>query len=153
MIAHECGHQAFSDYQAVNDGVGLAVHSCLLVPYYSWKHSHRRHHSNTGSLAKDEVRACACACVCVWGGGGCVCVCVCVCVERGCGLARRLEGGWVHAWPASLLGLPVRACTISPPRLPPVRAASVLPCRPPAPRLSRPTPSHLYPAGLCAGCA
>ncbi|EFN55499.1 hypothetical protein CHLNCDRAFT_48812 [Chlorella variabilis] len=55
VIAHECGHQAFSDYQAVNDGVGLAVHSCLLVPYYSWKHSHRRHHSNTGSLAKDEV--------------------------------------------------------------------------------------------------
>jgi hypothetical protein len=35
--------------------VGLVVHSCLLVPYYSWKHSHRRHHSNTGSLAKDEV--------------------------------------------------------------------------------------------------
>lgn len=42
--------------QAINDGVGLVVHSLLLVPYYSWKHSHRRHHSNTGSLAKDEVR-------------------------------------------------------------------------------------------------
>nr|ACF98528.1 delta-12 fatty acid desaturase [Chlorella vulgaris] len=55
VIAHECGHQAFSESQAVNDGVGLVVHSCLLVPYYSWKHSHRRHHSNTGSLAKDEV--------------------------------------------------------------------------------------------------
>ena len=41
--------------QAINDGVGLVVHSLLLVPYYSWKHSHRRHHSNTGSLAKDEV--------------------------------------------------------------------------------------------------
>ena len=36
--------------------MGLVVHSLLLVPYYSWKHSHRRHHSNTGSLAKDEVR-------------------------------------------------------------------------------------------------
>ncbi|KAL4436995.1 hypothetical protein ABPG75_004134 [Micractinium tetrahymenae] len=55
VIAHECGHQAFSEYQAVNDGVGLVLHSLLLVPYYSWKHSHRRHHSNTGSLAKDEV--------------------------------------------------------------------------------------------------
>lgn len=43
--------------QAINDGVGLVVHSLLLVPYYSWKHSHRRHHSNTGSLAKDEARA------------------------------------------------------------------------------------------------
>jgi omega-6 fatty acid desaturase (delta-12 desaturase) len=55
VIAHECGHQAFSKYQTVNDAVGLVVHTCLLVPYYSWKHSHRRHHSNTGSLAKDEV--------------------------------------------------------------------------------------------------
>lgn len=36
VIAHECGHQAFSDYQAVNDIVGLILHSCLLVPYYSW---------------------------------------------------------------------------------------------------------------------
>lgn len=55
VIAHECGHQAFSKSQAINDGVGLVVHSCLLVPYYSWKHSHRRHHSNTGSVEKDEV--------------------------------------------------------------------------------------------------
>lgn len=47
--------QAFSESQAINDGVGLLFHSLLLVPYYSWKHSHRRHHSNTGSVAKDEV--------------------------------------------------------------------------------------------------
>ncbi|GBF97029.1 hypothetical protein Rsub_09502 [Raphidocelis subcapitata] len=55
VIAHECGHQAFSKWQAVNDGVGLVLHSALLVPYYSWKHSHRRHHSNTGSVTRDEV--------------------------------------------------------------------------------------------------
>lgn len=55
VLAHECGHQAFSKYQWVNDGVGLVFHSLLLVPYYAWKHSHRRHHSNTGSVAKDEV--------------------------------------------------------------------------------------------------
>lgn len=55
VISHECGHQAFSESQAVNDTVGLIFHSLLLVPYYSWKHSHRRHHSNTGSVAKDEV--------------------------------------------------------------------------------------------------
>lgn len=53
VIAHECGHQAFSKYQAVNDGVGLVFHSLLLVPYYSWKFSHARHHANTGSVAKD----------------------------------------------------------------------------------------------------
>ncbi|XP_057547302.1 delta(12)-fatty-acid desaturase FAD2 [Amaranthus tricolor] len=55
VIAHECGHHAFSDYQWLDDTVGLVLHSCLLVPYFSWKYSHRRHHSNTGSMEKDEV--------------------------------------------------------------------------------------------------
>lgn len=55
VISHECGHGAFSDYPWVNDAVGLFFHSLLLVPYYSWKHSHRRHHSNTGSVDRDEV--------------------------------------------------------------------------------------------------
>lgn len=55
VIAHECGHHAFSDYQWLDDTVGLIFHSFLLVPYFSWKYSHRRHHSNTGSLERDEV--------------------------------------------------------------------------------------------------
>ncbi|XP_021728872.1 delta(12)-acyl-lipid-desaturase-like [Chenopodium quinoa] len=55
VVAHECGHHAFSDYQWVDDTVGLIFHSFLLVPYFSWKYSHRRHHSNTGSLDRDEV--------------------------------------------------------------------------------------------------
>lgn len=55
VIGHECGHQAFSESQAINDSVGLIFHSLLLVPYYSWKHSHRRHHSNTNNVVKDEV--------------------------------------------------------------------------------------------------
>ncbi|KAJ1423251.1 Fatty acid desaturase domain [Sesbania bispinosa] len=55
VIAHECGHHAFSDYQWLDDLVGLVLHSSLLVPYFSWKYSHRRHHSNTGSLERDEV--------------------------------------------------------------------------------------------------
>lgn len=55
VIAHECGHHAFSDYQWLDDIVGLVLHSCLLVPYFSWKYSHKRHHSNTGSMEKDEV--------------------------------------------------------------------------------------------------
>ena len=29
--AHECGHQAFSKYKKVNDGIGLVLHSLLLV--------------------------------------------------------------------------------------------------------------------------
>ncbi|CAI9779439.1 unnamed protein product [Fraxinus pennsylvanica] len=55
VVAHECGHHAFSDYQRLDDTVGLILHSFLLVPYFSWKYSHRRHHSNTGSLERDEV--------------------------------------------------------------------------------------------------
>jgi len=54
VIAHECGHHAFSDYQWLDDTVGFLLHSCLLVPYFSWKYSHRRHHSNTGSVDRDE---------------------------------------------------------------------------------------------------
>ncbi|RYQ93361.1 hypothetical protein S83_067903 [Arachis hypogaea] len=53
VIAHECGHHAFSKYQLVDDMVGLILHSCLLVPYFSWKISHRHLHSNTGSLDRD----------------------------------------------------------------------------------------------------
>ncbi|XP_027063286.1 delta(12)-acyl-lipid-desaturase-like [Coffea arabica] len=55
VIAHECGHHAFSDYQWVDDTVGFIFHSALMVPYFSWKHSHRRHHSNIGSIEHDEV--------------------------------------------------------------------------------------------------
>ncbi|CAL0316452.1 unnamed protein product [Lupinus luteus] len=55
VTAHECGHHAFSNYQLVDDLVGLVLHSSLLVPYFSWKISHKRHHSNTGSIDRDEV--------------------------------------------------------------------------------------------------
>nr|ACQ42234.1 bifunctional oleate 12-hydroxylase:desaturase [Physaria fendleri] len=55
VLGHECGHHAFSDYQWLDDTVGFIFHSLLLVPYFSWKYSHRRHHSNNGSLEKDEV--------------------------------------------------------------------------------------------------
>ncbi|OAY73741.1 Fatty acid desaturase DES2 [Ananas comosus] len=55
VVAHECGHHAFSDYSLLDDAVGLVLHSALLVPYFSWKYSHRRHHSNTGSVERDEV--------------------------------------------------------------------------------------------------
>jgi len=55
VLGHECGHGGFANSALINDVVGLIVHSFLLVPFFSWKVSHRRHHSNTGSLDKDEV--------------------------------------------------------------------------------------------------
>ncbi|AET38468.1 uncharacterized protein Ecym_2769 [Eremothecium cymbalariae DBVPG len=55
VLAHECGHGAFSDYKSVNDFVGWVLHSFLLVPYFSWKFSHSKHHKATGHLTKDMV--------------------------------------------------------------------------------------------------
>jgi omega-6 fatty acid desaturase (delta-12 desaturase) len=54
VIAHECGHHAFSDYQWLDDTVGLIFHSCLLVPYFSWKFSHAKHHHYTNHMTLDE---------------------------------------------------------------------------------------------------
>lgn len=55
VIGHECGHRGFADSELINDVVGLVVHSAVLVPYFAWQISHRRHHSNTGSVEHDEV--------------------------------------------------------------------------------------------------
>eukprot|EP00796_Vickermania_ingenoplastis_P010309 gene10309-7207_t len=55
VMAHECGHQAFSDSRTINDSVGLVLHSALLVPYHSWRISHGTHHKHTNHLTKDTV--------------------------------------------------------------------------------------------------
>lgn len=55
VLAHECGHQAFSTSKVLNDTVGFILHSFLLVPYFSWKISHAKHHKATGNLARDMV--------------------------------------------------------------------------------------------------
>ncbi|KAH0564952.1 hypothetical protein GP486_001660 [Trichoglossum hirsutum] len=55
VLAHECGHQAFSTSRALNNAVGWTLHSALLVPYFSWKISHRKHHRGTGHMERDMV--------------------------------------------------------------------------------------------------
>ncbi|KAI5290212.1 hypothetical protein KEM54_002178 [Ascosphaera aggregata] len=55
VLAHECGHQAFSTSRALNDTVGWILHSAWLVPYFSWKISHAKHHQMNGNIAKDMV--------------------------------------------------------------------------------------------------
>ncbi|CAG8549813.1 15763_t:CDS:2 [Racocetra fulgida] len=47
VIAHECGHQAFSPHKSINNTVGLILHSALLVPYHSWRITHSKHHKHT----------------------------------------------------------------------------------------------------------
>jgi omega-6 fatty acid desaturase / acyl-lipid omega-6 desaturase (Delta-12 desaturase) len=55
VLAHECGHQAFSPSRKLNDIVGWILHSFLLVPYFSWQITHGKHHKATGHLSKDMV--------------------------------------------------------------------------------------------------
>jgi len=55
VLAHECGHRAFSPYVWVNDAFGIVLHSALLVPYHSWRISHGNHHKHTNHLEKDTV--------------------------------------------------------------------------------------------------
>ncbi|GJJ13497.1 hypothetical protein Clacol_007751 [Clathrus columnatus] len=54
-IAHECGHQAFSQYKPINHAVGWAIHSALGAPYHSWRITHARHHAATCHLTKDQT--------------------------------------------------------------------------------------------------
>ncbi|KAI8965196.1 fatty acid desaturase-domain-containing protein [Daldinia sp. FL1419] len=53
ILAHECGHGAFSMHRHLNNTVGWVLHSALGVPYFSWKFSHARHHRFTGHMQKD----------------------------------------------------------------------------------------------------
>ncbi|KAJ4836308.1 hypothetical protein Tsubulata_024539 [Turnera subulata] len=55
VLCHELGHNAFSEYVWVDNILGFIIHSALMTPFFSWKYSHRRHHSNTGSVTYDEV--------------------------------------------------------------------------------------------------
>ncbi|KAI1793324.1 fatty acid desaturase-domain-containing protein [Ganoderma leucocontextum] len=55
VIAHECGHQAFSESKAVNNAVGWVLHSALGVPYHAWRITHAKHHASTGHMTQDQV--------------------------------------------------------------------------------------------------
>lgn len=55
VLSHECGHQSFSNSKVLNDTVGWVCHSALLVPYFSWKISHGKHHKATGNMERDMV--------------------------------------------------------------------------------------------------
>jgi len=54
VAAHECGHHAFSKYEALNDCIGFILHSYLLAPYFTWQYSHGVHHSRNKHIDEDE---------------------------------------------------------------------------------------------------
>jgi len=55
VLAHECGHGAFSKNKTIQDTVGYVLHSLLLVPYYSWQRSHAVHHKYTNHMELGET--------------------------------------------------------------------------------------------------
>jgi fatty acid desaturase len=54
VLAHECGHGAFSPSQTFNDIIGNIVHHALLVPYFAWQYTHAKHHRRTNHLKDGE---------------------------------------------------------------------------------------------------
>eukprot|EP00928_Gymnodinium_smaydae_P044749 TRINITY_DN2986_c1_g1_i1.p1 TRINITY_DN2986_c1_g1~~TRINITY_DN2986_c1_g1_i1.p1 ORF type:complete len:441 (+),score=55.58 TRINITY_DN2986_c1_g1_i1:66-1325(+) len=54
VLAHECGHGAFSPSQVFNDIVGFILHQALLVPYFAWQYSHAKHHRRTNNIIDGE---------------------------------------------------------------------------------------------------
>ena len=55
VVAHECGHRAFTRHNWLQDTVGFTLHSALLVPYFSWQRSHALHHARTNHLDEGET--------------------------------------------------------------------------------------------------
>ncbi|KAF7291577.1 Oleoyl phosphatidylcholine desaturase [Mycena chlorophos] len=55
VVAHEAGHQAFSESKTINNSVGWILHSALGVPYHSWRVSHAKHHASTAHMTQDQV--------------------------------------------------------------------------------------------------
>jgi fatty acid desaturase len=55
VLAHECGHGAFSKNKALQDAIGYTIHSLMLVPYYSWQRSHAVHHQYTNHIELGET--------------------------------------------------------------------------------------------------
>ena len=55
VLAHECGHGAFSKNRNLQDIVGYVIHSAMLVPYFSWQRSHAVHHQYTNHIELGET--------------------------------------------------------------------------------------------------
>jgi len=54
VLAHECGHGAFSSSQTFNDICGFIMHQALLVPYFAWQYTHAKHHRRTNNTVDGE---------------------------------------------------------------------------------------------------
>lgn len=55
ILAHECGHDSFSSNLTVNAVTGWFLHCAVLVPFFSWKFTHARHHRFHNHMERDTV--------------------------------------------------------------------------------------------------
>ncbi|MCG6657457.1 fatty acid desaturase [Halomonas campisalis] len=55
MILHDCSHGAFFRSKRVNDWVGRVIGVVTLTPYDFWRHTHARHHVNSGNLDRPRL--------------------------------------------------------------------------------------------------
>ncbi len=55
MIKHDCSHGAFFPSRRANDWVGRAIGVLNLTPFDFWRHTHRKHHANSGNLDRPRV--------------------------------------------------------------------------------------------------
>ncbi|KAG0350368.1 linoleoyl-CoA desaturase activity protein [Podila minutissima] len=53
VLAHKCGHGAFSDNRTINTVIGWVIDSAYLVPYHTFQIAHSKHHKGTSSMTKD----------------------------------------------------------------------------------------------------
>lgn len=55
IIAHECGHNAFSEYRWLDDFLGFIIHTSFLVPYFSVQRTHAVHHAFTNHMERGHT--------------------------------------------------------------------------------------------------
>lgn len=53
VVGHDCGHGTFSDNKKINKIIGHITHGSILVPFFAWQLSHRRHHMNHNHVKND----------------------------------------------------------------------------------------------------
>ncbi|KAL1948476.1 hypothetical protein VTO73DRAFT_12551 [Trametes versicolor] len=54
-VGHEADHDNLSPLKWLNHTIGLACHTLIFLPYFSWRLTHIRHHKTAGNLDTEEV--------------------------------------------------------------------------------------------------